>query len=243
MRAGRILVALTTLMSVASVPATPAASAQTLDEIIAKNLAARGGVEKLRSLETVKSAGVVEARGVEIPIATWAKRPNKMRHDRKMPDRTISVGFDGNTVWMLDSTTGTAQKMSGPQADATRDEATFDPLFLSYKDRGYQIELVGNETLDGVAVHHLRVTKKNGPVEDHYLHAETGLEFRTVTVMEQAGMKAELRTDFADYRPVDGMQVPFSIRQFRNGTPVVQVKLTEFEFNVPIDDEMFAMPK
>ena len=243
MRSVGRLAALATLMASVAVLGAGPAGAQTLDEIIAKNLAARGGVEKLRSLETVKGSGVMEARGMEIPITTWAKRPNKMRRDQKLPDRSISVAFDGTSVWMLDSSSGTAQKMTGSQADATRDEATFDPLFLTYKDRGHKIDLVGNETLDGVAVHHLRVTKKNGPVEALYLNAETGLELRTVTMMEQAGMKAELRTDFSDYRAVDGMQVPFSIRQFMNGNPVVQVRLTEFEFNVPIDDEIFSMPK
>jgi outer membrane lipoprotein-sorting protein len=239
----RRLAVLTTMMSGVALLGAGPASAQTLDEIIAKNLSARGGVEKLRSLETVKGVGVMEARGVEIPIATWAKRPNKMRRDQKLPDRSISVAFDGIAVWMLDSSLGTAQKMTGPQADSTRDEATFDPLILTNKDRGHRIDLVGNETLDGVAVHHLRVTKKNGPVEDLYLKAETGLELRTVTMMEQAGTKAELRTDFSDYRAVDGMQVPFSIRQFMNGNQVVQVRLTEYEFNVPIDDGIFSMPK
>jgi outer membrane lipoprotein-sorting protein len=187
--------------------------------------------------------GTVEARGVQVPVDTWAKRPNKMRREQKFPDRTITVAFDGTTVWMLDSTVGTPQKMTGPQAEATRDEATFDPLFLSYKERGHNIEFVGNETLDGVAVHHLRVRKKGGQVEEHFLNAETGLEFRTVAVLEQAGMKAESRTDFSDYREVEGMKVPFSIRQFMNGNPVVHVKLTEFSFNTPMDDTIFGMPK
>lgn len=243
MRSVRTLVVSAAVITAFVVLGEGSATAQTLDEVIAKNLAARGGVEKLRSLETVKATGVMEARGTEIPIATWAKRPNRMRRDQKLPDRTISVAFDGTTVWMLDSSVGVPQEMTGPQADATRDEAIFDPLFLTYKERGHKIELVGNETLDGLAVHHLLVTKKSGSVEDHYLNAETGLEFRTVTVMEQAGVKAELRTDFSDYRALDGMQVPFSIRQFMNGNPVVRVRLKEFEFNVPIDDAIFSIPK
>lgn len=229
------------------------AAAQTLDEIVAKNLAARGGVEKLRSLDTVKITGTIIAKmapgpgappkTVEVPMTTWAKRPNRMRRDQKFPDRTISVGFDGTTVWVLDSTMGRAQPMTGPQAEMTRDDASFDPLFLSYKERGHAIELVGNEKLDGVDVHHLRVTKKNGQVEDHYLRADTGLEYRTVTTIEQGGGSFELRTDLSGYRSVDGMQVAFGMQQFRNGEPVLEVKLATVEFNVPIEDAIFSMPE
>lgn len=229
------------------------AAAQTLDDIIAKNLAARGGVEKLRNLDTVKITGTIVAKmapgpgvqpkTVEVPMTTWAKRPNRMRRDQKFPDRTISVGFDGTTVWVLDSTIGRAQPMTGPQAEATRDDASFDPLFLSYKARGHTIELVGNEKLEGVDVHHLRVTKKNGQVEHHYLRADTGLEYRTVSTIEQGGSSFELRTDLSDYRTVDGMQVAFGMQQFRNGTPVLEVRLDTVAFNVPIDDAIFAMPE
>lgn len=228
------------------------AAAQTLDDIIAKNLAARGGVEKLRGLDTVKITGTITLKmpgapgaapkEVSVPMTTWAKRPNRMRRDQQFPDRTVSVGFDGTTVWVHDSAMGTPQKMTGPNAEATKDDASFDPLFLTYKERGHEIELVGQEKLDGVDVYHLRVAKKNGQVEHHYLRADTGLEFRTVTAVRQGGTEIELRTDLTDYRTVDGMQVAFGMQQFRNGQPVLEVELTAVDFNAPIDDDVFRMP-
>ena len=247
----RVLIASALTMLALAAPGT--SPAQTLDEIIAKNLASRGGADKLRSLDTVKITGTIvakmpgapgtEARQLELPMTTWAKRPNKMRRDQKYPDRTVSVGFDGTAVWMLDTTIGKAQRMTGPEAEATRDDASFDPLFLSYEERGHKIELVGNEKLNGVDVHHLRVTKKNGQVEHHYLRVDTGLEFRTVTTIDQGGPPLELRTDLSDYRTVDGMQVAFGMQQFRNGEQVLEVKLASVEFNVPIDDAIFSMPQ
>jgi outer membrane lipoprotein-sorting protein len=221
------------------------ASAQTLDEIIAKHLAARGGVEKLRILETVRSSVTIEARGMALPTETWAKRPNKMRRDQKLPDRVVTVAFDGTTVWSRDPAVagGQPQAVPPPMAASTRDQASFDPLLLSYKEEGHKLELVGAEKLDGTDVHHLRVTRKNGQVEHLYLSAETGLEFRSVSTVEQGGVKAEVWTDFSDYRTVDGIQVPFSLRQSMNGKPVLQVTLTKIEFNVPIDDEVFKPTK
>lgn len=220
-------------------------SAQSLDEIIARNLAARGGVEKLRSLETVKIAATVEARGMELPMETWAKRPNKMRRDQKLPDRTVTIAFDGTTVWRSDSMEAGGQPQPVPPAiaETTRDDASFDPLLLSYKERGHKIELVGTEEIDGMDLHHLRVTKKDGRIEHLYLSADTGLEVRTVSTVEQGGMKAEVRTDLSDYRTVEGLQIPFSLSQSMNGRPVLQIKLTKVEFNVPIEDQIFKQPK
>jgi outer membrane lipoprotein-sorting protein len=223
---------------------TGAVSAQTVDQIVAKNLEARGGVEKLRAMNTVKLAGKITAQGMELPMTSWAKRPNLIRRDTKFQDQTIVVAFDGTTVWGVNPMMGPSpQALTGPQADMTREDADFDPLFLDYQQKGHRIELVGTETIEGQSLHHLQVTKKNGQVHHYYLDAETGLEVRFVTTLEQGGMKAEVTTDLSDYREVDGLRIPFAMKQSMNGKPVVQVTLETVEFNVPIDDDLFRMGK
>jgi outer membrane lipoprotein-sorting protein len=225
--------------------ASSPAQTLTVDEIVAKNLAARGGAEKLRSINTVKITGTVTAQGMELPMTSWAKRPNRIRRDTKFQDQNIVVAFDGTTVWGVNPMTGSTapQQIAGPTADLTREEASFDPLFLTYKERGHVVEFVGTESLEGTQAHHLRVTKKNGHVEHHYLNAETGLEMRTVSTVEQSGMKAEVTTELGDYQSVDGMQVAFTMKQSMNGNLMVQVKLQKVEFNVPIEEDFFRMPK
>ena len=237
-----IAVAIATLHS-------PVAAFQTLDEIIAKNLEARGGVEKLRALETVKFTGTVTIQGGPVgtpreplKMTTWTKRPNLFRRDTVFPDRSHSVAFDGSTVWVLDSTVGTPEPVTGPQAAQTRHEE-FDPVFLDYKERGHRIELVGTETIDGVKVHHIMVTRKGGQVEQQYLNADTGLEMRTVTSVEQGNRKIQLRNELSDYRTVDGMQVPFLLRSFVDDQPATQIQLDTVEFNTPMPDEIFKLVK
>jgi outer membrane lipoprotein-sorting protein len=228
---------------------SPVIAFQTLDEIIAKNLDARGGIEKLRALESVKFTGTVTIQGgapgtsrEPLKMTTWTKRPNLFRRDTVFPDRSHSVAFDGSTVWVLDSTVGTPEQVTGPQAAQTRHEE-FDPVFLDYKERGHRIELVGTETIDGVKAHHLRVTRKNGQVEQQYLSADTGLEMRTVTSVEQGPRKIQLRNELSDYRTVDGMQVPFLMRSFVDNQPATQIQLETVEFNLPMAAEMFKLVK
>jgi outer membrane lipoprotein-sorting protein len=238
-------VLLLTFASVSRPTSADAAQAVTVDDVIARNLAARGGAEKLRSLNSVKITAVVTAQGMELPMTSWAMRPNRLRRDTKFQDQNIVMAFDGKTVWGINPMTGSTapQEVTGPQADLTRDEATFDPLFLTYKERGHTIELVGTETVDGTEAYHLKVMKKNGSIEHYYLNAATALEMRTVSTLERNGMTAEVTTDLGDYQTVDGMQVAFSMKQSMRGNLVAQVKLQKVEFNVPIEDDLFRMPK
>ena len=232
-RAVHVAIGLTALVSVAS--------AQSVDDIVAKNIEARGGVEKLRSVQTVKTSGKLIGGGREMPMAIWVKRPNKVRRETTFPDRTVTVGFDGTTVWGLDSTIGKQQQITGPQAEGTRDDADIDPLLLDYKQKGLRVELVGQEKIEGETVNHLRVTRKNGKVSHYYLSAETGLEVRIADTFDQGGMKMEVRTDLSNYQTVDGMRLPFTIKQFSNGMLAVEFTLEKVEFNTPVDDEMFRM--
>ena len=232
-RATYVAIGVTAVVSVAS--------AQSVDQIVAKNIEARGGIEKLRSVQTVKTTGKLIGGGREMPMTIWVKRPNMLRQERTLPDRTVTVGFDGTTVWGLDSTIGKAQEMTGPQADATRDDADIDPMLLDYKQKGHRIELVGQEKIDGQPVHHLRITRKNGKTSEYFVSADTGLDVRIVDTFDQGGMKMEVRTDLSNYQTVDGMQLPFTIKQFSNDKLAVEFNLEKVEFNTPVDDEMFRM--
>jgi len=227
-----------------------AASAQTVDDIVAKNLQAKGGVEKLKSMNSVRITGTVEAQGMQMKMTTWAKRPNVFRREMQLPAQgggdaqKIVNGYDGTTVWMINPLMGSGevQELSGPAADAAKGDADFDPVFLDYKAKGHTLELVGTETLDGKKVHHLKLTKKNGQIQQLYLDAETGLEVRSVATLEQGGMKADITTDFSNYKNVEGRNTPFTLKQSMNGNPVAQVNIDSVEINVPIDDALFKKP-
>jgi outer membrane lipoprotein-sorting protein len=235
------------------------ARAQTVDEVIAKNLQARGGVEKLKAMNSAKVTGEVEQQGAKIHIVTWAKRPNMMRREMDVtpppptPGRVSVPGttgpmkqimaFDGSTVWVINSMLGDSpQQITGPQADMAKGDADFDSILLDYKAKGHTIELVGTEPVNGKPAYHLKITKKNGLIQQYYLDVETGLEVRTGTTVEQSGVRTEVTTDMSNYQTVDGLRMPFTMKQSVNGTPVAEVTISKWEVNVPIDDQLFRMP-
>jgi hypothetical protein len=72
-----------------------------------------------------------------------------------------------------------------------------------------------------------------------YLDAATGLEAKRTTEVDSL----KLEQEFSDFRAVDGVTLPFHVRLVVNGVPQSEFKVKSVEFNVPMDDAIFRMPK
>lgn len=229
----------------ASVPA----AAQTVDEVVAKNLLAKGGVDLLKATTSVKITGVMKQPNGEMKMIVWAKRPNLKRVEAEMVGKEKFAGqkmvqaFDGTTAWVMFGGMPPQSMPPGPQLEAAKQQAEFDSVFLDYKEQGRKIELVGKGKLEGGEVYHVTVASKDGQTKHYYIDAETGLERKAVsTVRGPDGSLAQIEERFSDYRSVDGRMMPFSIEQIANGKPIAQTRVESVEFNVAIDEKLFQMP-
>lgn len=218
-------------------------SAQTVDEIVEKNIKARGGLEKFKSVNSMKISATVTAQGMKLPVTIYSKRPNMMREETEIKDQKMIRAFDGTTAWTINPMTGGGpQALTGSAANMAIDSADLEGPLVGYKEKGHTIELVGTEPVDGKPAHHLKITRKTGTVQHLYLDAETGLERKTVLSIEQGGMKMELEIQLAEFKPVDGLMMPSQTRQFMNGNEIAQVAVDKVELNPTIDDSLFKMP-
>ena len=229
--------------ALALVFAASVAGAQTVDEIIAKNIEAKGGLDRLKGTNSVRMTGTATIQGQPVPITTLSKRPNLMRNEIEMGGQKLVQAFDGTSMWMLMPGMPPQEVPAGPQTEVLKRHSQFDPVFIDYKEKGHKIELQGKETDAGKEVHHLVVTPKEGPVAHYYIDPATGLETKTVTDIEDPAMKGKIETRMTDYRNVDGRMVPFTMAQVVNGKQVAQMKFEKVEFNVTLDDTLFRMPK
>ena len=217
----------------------------TVEDIVARNLAAKGGIEKLRAVTSVKMTGRIKGPGGEMPVVSYAKRPNMRRRENTNDGQTFILAFDGKTVWAVNPLMSTRPtEITGPPADKTRQDADdFDSVLLDYKAKGRAVELVGTEAVQGITMHRLRVTTKTGAIQEIYINAETMLESKMVMQIEQAGRKGVVTSEFSNYKEVDGIKLPLHIRQTFNGQLMAEVIYEQIQFNAPLDDALFAMPK
>src|SRR5271169_1691754 len=92
MRMTRVVVGLFCLVA--------AASAQTAEELVAKNLQARGGVEKIKAVNTVKMTGKAYV-GFNADFSQETKRPNMIRQNFTVQGMTEIEAYDGSVGWKI----------------------------------------------------------------------------------------------------------------------------------------------
>jgi outer membrane lipoprotein-sorting protein len=236
------------LMTVAGAyaQALEAAPLPTVDDIIAKNLQAKGGAAKWQSMKSVKMTGKMTAQGTEMPLTVYAMRPNFNRQEITMAAGKAIQAFDGTTAWVVNPMLGieTPQAVPGPAAELAKNSADFDGALINYKAKGNDIELVGKEQLEGKDVYHLKVTTKGGPVQHYLLDADSGIELRMSAEVELGGgQKQTLTTAMSNYKQVDGIMVPHTVTQTAGGRTLLQWTITTVEFNAVPDDSIFRLPK
>ncbi|NUR54219.1 MAG: hypothetical protein HOQ29_07220 [Acidobacteria bacterium] len=220
-----------------------ALAAQTVDEIVAKNIASRGGAEKWKSIESMKMTGTINAGGRTIDLIAWTKRPNLSRQEMSSNGEKAVQAFDGTRFWVMPPGAPGPQEMKGPPAELAKAQSEFDSVLFDYKNKGATVELVGRESDEGRAVYHLKITRKGGAVQHYFLDADTGIERKiTSTLNGPNGQTATATIEFGDFRNVDGVMVPYTIKNLVDGRPVSQVTVSTIEFNVPIENDLFRMP-
>jgi len=221
-------------------------SAQTVDEVIAKNIAAKGGMSRLKAVRSVRMTGEFDTGSTQASFTQSYKRPMKARLDLSIQGLTMIRAYDGQNGWQVVPFTGKKdpEPMTAEDTKNTKETADFDGPLVDYKAKGNAVELVGKEKVAGTDAYHLKVTLKNGEVRDLYLDAKTFLGCKAVTKNAVPGSETELESTFGDYKEVEGLMFPFSIEQRIVGNAGASQKITfkKIELNVPLEDSFFTMP-
>lgn len=220
------------------------ASAQTVDELIKKSIDAQGGVEKLKSVKSMKVTGKVIQQGSEIPITILQKRPNMVRIDATFQGKTQTGAYDGQTGWKTNPFQGSPdpEKVAGDELKELEEQSDMDGPFVDYKAKGHTVELIGKEDMEGTPVYKLKLTLKNGDVRNIYLDAENSLTLKVNAKQKTPGGEIEADQYFGNYKKVNGIMAPFSIETKISGQTVNQIAFDKMEMDVPINDSEFKMP-
>jgi outer membrane lipoprotein-sorting protein len=222
------------------------ATAETVDELIEKNAKAKGGMEKIKSVQTMRMTGkMIMGQGMEAPFTMTAKRPKNTRVEFTFQGMTGIQAYDGKTAWMVMPFMGKKDPEAMPSEETKNmeEQADFDGPLIDYKAKGHTVELLGKESVEGSDAFKLKVTLKNGEVRTIYLDAETFLEVKAEAKRMVRGTEIEGESLFGDYKEVDGMMVAHVMESGAKGSPQRQKMVFEkVEFNVPLADSLFVMP-
>lgn len=226
--------------------ASVCAWAQTADELIAKNIEAKGGIEKIKAIKSVRITGKLDGGGgFTAVIGQENERPNLVRETTTLQGMTAVQAYDGSTGWQIQPFGG----RKDPQLmgeDDLRDlllDADFDGPLVDYKEKGNTVEFLGHDVVDGDDALRLKVTLKNGDIVYYYLDPDTDLEIRKEVQTIIRGSIRESVTEMGSYKPVAGVMYPFSISQGSKANPAqATTTIQKIEVNVPMEKADFALP-
>ncbi len=219
---------------------------QTADELIEKNIAARGGYEKLKAVQTMRLSGTMKTGNDTLPSTLELKRPNKSRWEFRLENQMAVQAFDGKEGWMWIPFAGqiVPQPMPAEERLEAEQQADIDGPLVDYKQKGEKIELMGHDRNFRPDDWKLKITLKTGEVRYVYLDPKTFLQSVTVTRRKIDGVEVEVRSDVGDYRKVGDLVLPHSFTSTaKDGGPSQSIEFERIELNVPIDDSRFAMPE
>ena len=219
----------------------------TVDELVAKNIEAKGGATALKSLQTLRSSGklLVQQGQIELGYLQTKKRPDEVRTEASLQGMTQIQAYDGKEGWRVSPFFGRKdpERMSADDVKALVEDTEIDGPLVDWKEKGSTVAYLGTEDVDGTAAHKLKVVRKNGDVSFVYLDPDHFLEIRIVTERVRQGAHEEVETDLGDYEKAGGVFVPTSIEVGRKGSPDKQVVVVDkVEANVPVDDTIFHFP-
>ncbi len=218
------------------------ASAQTVDEIVDKHVAAMGGADKLKGVTTLITERSLSVQGMEIPTITTVVVGKSMRTESTIMGNAMVQVVDGSTGWAIKPAMmqGTGEPEDMPADQLKQMTGQLDPFgpLMNYKDKGNKVDLVGKEKVDGKDVYHLKVTTKDGVAIDEFIDATTYLVSKVKTNMN--GQEGEI--SFSDYKDVDGIKFAntMEIANAQMGTLTMITNKTQV--NAKVDESIFKKP-
>jgi outer membrane lipoprotein-sorting protein len=219
--------------------------AQSVDEVIAKNIQAHGGMEKLKSVQTIRSTGKFSQGSFRADFMQENKRPGKVREEAIIQGLAQIQAYDGKTGWQVSPFGGRkdAELMSQDDVKSLVIDADIDGPLVNYKEKGHKAELVGHDSVEGTDCFKIKLTLKNGDVRNYYLDADSFLEIKEENQTNIRGAVQFTENYYGDYEQVNGLYYPFAFEGGEKGNPVrTKFTVEKVEVNVPLDDALFSMP-
>lgn len=218
-----------------------------VDEIIAKNMEARGGAANWKAVKTIIARGSYINFSDEEPFTIWRKRENRYRFDSRRLNKDVVHVFDGKDAWWRNPLFGPKFEKAGlipadgNLAKTTLREKDFDVVYWDYQKKGHEVAFAGKQDVDGTPCYALKVTLQDSSIEHWFIDASSFLELKMTGETYDFGRKTSLETFFSDYREIEGVKMPFLIEQ-EYGIRYRTFEIESIKLNVDIADSLFVLP-
>lgn len=221
-------------------PASQAAPAA--DPLVRQHLAAVGDLAQLQTRRiTLRAIGMAP---FELPIVVEARRPDQLRRAVDIQGQVQLTGFDGQKAWHVDPfVPGGRAELDAGELATLREEALFDGLLAHALAKGWTIEDLGSENVDGQTLRKLRTALPGQHPVTIYLDPASLLERKRVQLQRIQGKELQVESRSSDYRRVGGLMLAHRVDIAIQGLPhPMQMRVEAVELNPVLPVERFQAP-
>jgi outer membrane lipoprotein-sorting protein len=231
----------------ANVPEAPAQLSAA--QIVERNVAARGGLQAWRAVQTMSYSGKMDAGGkqnVQLPFVMEMKRPRKTRVEIEFAkDKAVQV-YDGANGWKLRPFLGRreVEPFTIDEVKAASMESDLDGPLVDYATKGTQVDVEGVEKVEGQDAYKLKLNMKGGQVRQLWVDTQTFLEVKIEGVPRRMdGKMHPVEIYYRDYKSVNGLVVPYVLETTVQGVKQShKMTIESVVVNPKLDDSLFTKP-
>jgi outer membrane lipoprotein-sorting protein len=235
----RALPLLAALLSACSSPSP-------VDEVVASNLAARGGKARIQALHSIRETGTATASDGRVSrVVLEIKRPGLFRLQFSYQGTTSVFAYDGKTGWQVAPLQGQFEPQAmPPEAEPAVDQRDIEGPLVDWREKGHVVELVGREKLPGGEAFKLKVALKGGGVRYDYVDVASRQIVRSDVPRTVRGRAVQLENTFSEFRQVGGLVFPNLIETHVKDRPqVLRIAVEKIELDPDLDDARFRFPR
>lgn len=237
------------LVAVALLVSAGPARALTADEIIAKHIEARGGMERLQAIQSLRRIGrlVIPGFNIEMTLTDVKARPGRYRMEFTLQGLTGVQAWDGQEGWQIQPFQGRKdpERMSADDARPMAFFADIDFPFVGYRAKGHTVAFLGEEDVDGTPAYKLRLDTVSGDQIFYFIDPDSWMVVREIQKRTVRGAEQVSETDYGEYEKVQGVWVPMTEGSGPKGSDASQKQQAIYEKaegNVKVDGASFSFP-
>jgi hypothetical protein len=214
--------------------------AETADEIITKHIAAIGGADSWKKLNSKKFEGTVSANGAEIGVTGTFLYLKGMRMDISMMGMTGYQILTPTGGWTFMPFAGQTkpEAITAEDAKEGQDELDIRNELVDYQAKGHTAEYLGKEDVEGTECFKIKLTRKDGIVKTLFFDPSSYYLIREVQKHTANGQQFEQTMTFSNFKKLpEGVVMPMSMSLSGLG----EITIKKFEINQKVDESIFKV--
>jgi len=213
----------------------------TVDEIIQKHSAAYGGLENFNKIKTAKMTGTVTVQGMDLPITIQIINGRAVRSDVEAMGQFVTSSYKDGKGWKINPFAGvaTATDVTGSELTDLKNQSNIVSQLMDYKKRGATVELLGQEDVEGVKTYKIKLTGDDKKETIYNISTKDFMLVKTSGKRDMMGQEANVETYYSDIKEFGGIKFVMNRVQKMDGQTFQEIKLSNVELNIPIDEKAF----